>query len=646
MNDNLLKKLETAVVRLTNLNHDNCQDDNQVGWNMKDAAKGASLAKQIGEWTPGQVGLAWAICSRYRNTQLKDLDIPVYSDEARDKYVAQSMDVQYAATVQTCNEANGFNLKWSTPREISTRNGPRIVTNAVLAHGDEFWSVWRKDKERLKAADYSVQEKDGKWTVTKWSTPSAVPAPKPVAQVQLPIADQLCVDPAGLLPYQVASANNLLNSLVKYRSALDASDVGTGKTYTALAVLKRLKLRPLIVCPKAVMPSWRKAALHFGIEIDVINYESVRLGKSGFGGWHVDRKVFQWSDSIEALVFDEVHRCKSMKSQNCKLVVAAKKQSIHTIALSATAATNPTEMKAVGYLLGLFRTPSDHYPWCQQHGCVINRFNGLEYRGGIKVMQALHAQIFPAKGTRISVADLGDAFPETQIGVELLELNGSTAKINEAYEAAEAAIRAVEQKRATDSSSHLTAILRARQISELGKIAAIQDKIEDAIEQGMSVFVCLNFRESIIALREAIQSSTQIGTVPVVWGSQTAVERQAAIDAFQADLARVLIAQINSGGVGISLHDLNGKYPRLALISPTWSALDLRQALGRVHRAGGRSKSIQRVLYAAGTIEEQVAGALESKLNRLDMLNDGDLSEVKIGINSHLNVPENQALTR
>jgi hypothetical protein len=76
--------------------------------------------------------------------------------------------------------------------------------------------------------------------------------------------------------------------------------------------------------------------------------------------------------------------------------------------------------------------------------------------------------------------------------------------------------------------------------------------------------------------------------------------------------------------VGVSLHDPTGGKPRLALISPTFSAQDLRQALGRVHRAGG-AHSIQRIIFAAGTCEAAACAVVARKLAHIEMLNDGDL---------------------
>jgi len=80
----------------------------------------------------------------------------------------------------------------------------------------------------------------------------------------------------------------------------------------------------------------------------------------------------------------------------------------------------------------------------------------------------------------------------------------------------------------------------------------------------------------------------------------------------------------------LSLHDLNGNYPRISLISPTPSAIDLKQCLGRVWREGAKTKSIQRIVFVANTVEEEVCDKLRTKLENLDLINDGDLSPTPI----------------
>ena len=55
------------------------------------------------------------------------------------------------------------------------------------------------------------------------------------------------IDSTGLLPHQPAAAQQLLNALLKHRAALDASDMGTGKTAHAVAVLRALNDAALVV---------------------------------------------------------------------------------------------------------------------------------------------------------------------------------------------------------------------------------------------------------------------------------------------------------------------------------------------------------------------------------------------------------------
>jgi superfamily II DNA or RNA helicase len=129
----------------------------------------------------------------------------------------------------------------------------------------------------------------------------------------------------------------------------------------------------------------------------------------------------------------------------------------------------------------------------------------------------------------------------------------------------------------------------------------------------------VNFNDSIDTLKESFGNEV----IALIRGDQTDEDRERNIAAFQADKARILIANLKAGGVGVSLHDLHGKFPRTALICPGWSAVDLKQALGRVWRSGGKTPSIQRILFAAGTVEEQVAAKLDIKLRNLSLLNDG-----------------------
>jgi hypothetical protein len=55
----------------------------------------------------------------------------------------------------------------------------------------------------------------------------------------------------------------------------------------------------------------------------------------------------------------------------------------------------------------------------------------------------------------------------------------------------------------------------------------------------------------------------------------------------------------------------------------------MRQALGRIWRDDAKTKSIQRIVCVANTVEENVCRQVQLKLDNLDLLNDGDLSYAK-----------------
>ena len=246
------------------------------------------------------------------------------------------------------------------------------------------------------------------------------------------------------------------------------------------------------------------------------------------------------------------------------------------------------------------------------------------------------------------IADIPD-FPSTQIIAEPVD-TGREREIQKIYDqlkidlnradAVGDQVRKDEIAEAinANAANHLTIMLRARQDIERLKIDTFASMTADAVAEGMIVAIFVNFDESLH------ETAKRCGTDCVIHCGQTAVEREEAIRRFQANEVSVIVCNIRAGGVGVSLHDPTGIKPRLALISPTFSAQDLRQALGRVHRAGG-AHSIQRIIFAAETVEERACEAVESKLACIDALNDGDLKP-ELKTTQSMNTPQDTGESR
>ena len=427
--------------------------------------------------------------------------------------------------------------------------------------------------------------------------------------------------------HQIPAAEALATMLQGSGYGLDASDTGVGKTYTSLASMKLAGLRPLIICPKAVIPSWYRVAEYLGVKLlSAVNYELIKGGKlpwlertqavTKIRGKKVTKSRYAWTmDAGSALIFDEAHRCGGYDSQNSQICAMSKAYGIPALLLSATLADSVIKMRAAGYLLGLHNYRAAR-TWMLANGCYFNPWGGIEASKGpqgTKAMARIHGQIFPDHGVRLRTSEI-PGFPETQITAEMYQV-AKPHEIDDIYQEM--------QQNLMDAKdvNPLVEQLRARQQVEYLKVALFEELIKDYVDEGMSVVVFVCFHATLNALRDRFPRA------PVIHGAgQTGEERQVMVDAFQNNEVRLLLCTVGAGGTGLGFHDLDGSFPRVSLISPSFNAVELKQALGRVHRAGAKSKSLQRLVYAANTVEEDIAKSVARKLNNIATLNDGDLN--------------------
>ena len=519
-------------------------------------------------------------------------------------------------------------LDYSKASMKPSKNNPDIIWGEMPRWA---WDTRKADPEGFKKEFWIKKTDRGEWLLFRDLRGNRQPLPpkpeaadEPIALSTLPQSECAEVVESKLLPYQIQPFRRLLDTLLRDRAAIDASQAGTGKTYVACALVRYLNKRTIVVCPKALIPTWQRVAALFGATITAINYERLRTGTTDL--CYETDKSFHWNgDMAETVViFDECHALKGQATKNAQLAISAKMQGATILGLSATLADNPMQLKAMGYVLGLHGL-KDFFPWAMRNGCFKSRF-GMSFNAETayaknKLLE-LHRNIFPSRGIRLRIKDLGDAFPETRISADCMSLD-EAPKIQGVYDELDAALEEICEKEKDASmkqSAILVAQLRARQKVELLKLGLFRQLIEDALEEGQSVVVFLNFDETLTQLAKLTNCTN------LIRGGQTPTERQQVIDDFQSNKATLILANIKAGGVGLSLHDLSGDHPRLALISPTYSGQDLIQTLGRTHRSGGKSVSTQRILFADGTIEVEVAKKVEEKINRIETINDGDLS--------------------
>jgi hypothetical protein len=163
--------------------------------------------------------------------------------------------------------------------------------------------------------------------------------------------------------------------------------------------------------------------------------------------------------------------------------------------------------------------------------------------------------------------------------------------------------------------------LRIRQEIELLKAKSMAELAKLAHEAGEQVALFVNFDSTVSLLRELLDTDVVIRGSGTMKGD---MDRINAVRLFRANQRPYCIVNSAAGGAGLSLHDDVTKVSRTSLISPPFSAILLHQIEGRVWRRGG-GFSTQKLVFAAGTLEERIMQVVRTRGAHLESLVDADL---------------------
>lgn len=457
----------------------------------------------------------------------------------------------------------------------------------------------------------------------------------------------------NVFDYQKKHILKLVYLLLKYYIAFDFSDTGIGKTFIAIAVCLELGRRPIIICPKTVMFTWLDVCKKFRVKpYDIVNYETIRNGKT-YKDYQFTKRIkspfidisddgtgkiiYKWTlpkDSI--LIFDEAHRCKSPKTDNGKILISTKMliKKIPILLASASICEKWVDMRILFYLLEIIPSIPRYnkyvkmltykYPSYRIRKSNYENINDytIARENSISMMINMEIKMY---ASRIRIKDLGDQFPSNQWCAEQYYVE-SSEQISKAYEEIVIHIEALRNKK---TEHHLASIQKLKQEIELRKVPIFIEQAKLYLDNGMSVIIFVNYLDTMKILINKLKINCSIH------GSQTMYERKTEIEKFQSNLVNIIICQINSGGTGISLHDLHGDHPRAVLLNYPDSASTLLQALGRACRAKGKTPVLQRIICVANVeYEKQIMININRKLANISAINDGDLDGYNYDVNT------------
>lgn len=470
-------------------------------------------------------------------------------------------------------------------------------------------------------------------------------------------------DTTGLLGPQPEHSIRLADSIFYNGVAADLSETGIGKTYCAAKVAQHFNGPIVVVGPLQILRKWKEILNGFGKEAVVyIGYEKLCRGKTPWltyrkpapkpqadgtvkkkRKFHPDETQSRYFNTQlhfpagSLIIIDEGHRCKGVNSLNAGFLAACKKQGYKVLVLSATAATSCLDMRAFGFLVNLIESFSmkDYKKFCLDAGATETGHYGalqfdLESDEGQRRMKEIHHYLFNVSkiASRLTREDMGALFPENEIISEAYDMGDNSDRIQHAYDIMEREIAKLDESVAGYSAHVFAKIMEARRRIEMLKVPTLVEMTEDLYDEGKSVVVFVNFTETIDAINRRLEHSRKFrgkNLIGIINGERTIKQRNQDIDDFQADKKRILIVNIQCAE-SIGLHDLNGRHPRASLVNPSFSAIKVLQALGRIHRQGGLTKCYQRFVFADRTYENRICDRLSARLDNINLLNDGDLT--------------------
>jgi superfamily II DNA or RNA helicase len=397
---------------------------------------------------------------------------------------------------------------------------------------------------------------------------------------------------------QINNCRRLISCMNIRNKAIDCSPTGTGKTYTALAVAKQLRKLPLIICPLSSTSDWRLVCKIFDLNPIILNYGSFnkKCDEENLIYWDEKNNNFKWKIKFPndyIFIWDEVHNCKNIESYNGKALLSTKKFPV--LMISATVCDNPKNFIIFGFILGLFKSYKKGQAW----------MNELYNEKNISGINPLVDILIPEYGGKMKVKNIYSY--ETNVQTVLKNIpNKIKNKIDEKY----------FQMKKADKEGRLSELTKLRESIEKEKIPYIIEEIEKEIKK-KSILVFLNFKESLEIAKKNIEEKYEI-ECSVIRGGQTTVERQREIENFQSNRNKIILIMIQSGSSSLSLHDKSYSNPRVSLISPSFSGIDMVQAIGRTSRKTTTSNTYNKIIYLNTEIESKIEKIVKNKLNFLN----------------------------
>jgi len=390
-----------------------------------------------------------------------------------------------------------------------------------------------------------------------------------------------------------------------------------------------------VVAPKSVLPVWERefrtfAAFPYQVKVlegSVAEREQQLVGPWTEGALRVAVVNYEATWRMEEalarfvkgglIIADESHRIKTPRAQQSKAMGRLGQVAAYRLMLTGTPVTqNPLDLWSQYRFLDPSIFGRSFYAFRNRYAIMggYNNYQVVGYRNLDELVEKAHRIAF-----RITRAECLDLPPEIVQHVPVsLGRKGSTVY----WEIEEAAIARLSSDATVSATNILTELLRLQQVAggwvttddgrtvQVGteKLDALMDLLEDLLShQARKVIVFCRFVPEIWAILAACEKA---GIAAEGLYGETK-DRGELVRRFQEEAEpRVMVIQIQTGGLGITLH----RADTAIFYSTGWSLADYEQAKARIQRVGQTAEKVQYFhLLARGTVDERIMRVLAEK---------------------------------
>lgn len=470
--------------------------------------------------------------------------------------------------------------------------------------------------------------------------------------------------------YQVASYHKACSILETEPAYLDTSKMGLGKTVLTLSVAATYGMELIVIAPLTILNIWQTEAEKYSIPIiKTISYDSLRGTKTSppkHGLCYRDENdVYvpsqEFIDMCRSkpilLVIDEVHRVKnsqtaSLRAAHCLVrTITFDNEGSRVALLGETPGDKPEFVASIVKLLGIVTSEKMyHYDRTTREYDLLGILEVMEkarsYNKALadKIIEPIY---FDRDTIDLLCLDLYEFVIKEHVSFGMTApANASVKKIcrNGYFDMSEEDVETLREgvsmlSKATRfrmdlgtidlNAQSFPAVMKALTHIEHAKVGTAVRLARQTLTRDPQSKVILYFAY-IDDMKRATEELEEFDPL-LMFGETPPAERTAIEEKFQRPTGeyRLLISNPTVGGVGISMDDRDGAWPRTMFIIPSYHFINLQQCTGRIYRLA-TTKSDARIFFVYSKDFPHEVSILDSllrkalTLRRIKNVNDAD----------------------